>query len=424
MSKGKAYLLDLAETKNLVSSLSLAVEAGYGPNYLHTIIESSTGRILITNSGAQILKSVELHHPVANWIVSSIGAHHNNTGNDCKTYVLLLKSIIEKCYEAIGVGDSTSQRSLLSDDFGYIISNVIPSLYLEIDQFCFWTPLINCKCGLTGVIASLKLLTLGYLNSHFSMTDALHLSETITRFIISWCSEKRILFKTVVNTLLDNHQVLVVGSPGMLITSSTLVNGFMISRELCNSKDYKTLNELNDVKFVLLSCSLVPYSHEYDGVIIDIRNCPTPDLMMLKRRRLTAILSRLKNLHVSLLITSLELSALEKAELSNHAVAAIHTVEETELLLVSQMLDVNIIHDTRELSESNVATAGSIKPFQFGGHIYTNLEFDNTEFSTMVVGGRTEGICQQARALVTDSLKTVRNSIATSAVRNPIITFR
>ena len=57
--------LNMAALSGITQVLENLVRDGYGPQGRQTLLSTSTGHVTVTNSGAVVLSSLHLGHPVA-----------------------------------------------------------------------------------------------------------------------------------------------------------------------------------------------------------------------------------------------------------------------------------------------------------------------------------------------------------------------
>ena len=86
--------LRIEELMGVVSSLKSTVLAGYGPSFQHTLISTQTGRLQITNSGSQILRTTDIDHPIGKYVVSCVSEHQCLLGDNSKSLVVLISELL------------------------------------------------------------------------------------------------------------------------------------------------------------------------------------------------------------------------------------------------------------------------------------------------------------------------------------------
>lgn len=406
--------LSVENIKEILSKLSHSLKAGYGPAFQHTIISTSAGRILITNDGIQIIKVFDIKHPVANFIVSAVVSHNRSCGDDSKTFIILLNELLIKT-EGVVACTLTNKRIQMSRDFRFVLNEVMPTLFLTMDKYCSRTYIPTC---MDSPIAVLYSLLLGSMNTHLLEYDAALLSSLLAQMLKSWCAMKRhTSVKSTVAMLTENEEQLFIENPGMSLSTSSLYAGCLISRGFCHidTNLKATLCGSNQIKFTLLSCGIGPNEEDHTAHLnIAGKHASTGlyDILDYEYVRVKAVMDNIKKQGISLLITRVELSELEKKQCSQYGVAAIHTVPEEELTFLSAMFCVDIIYDLSELSASNHGTLRKCEEIVMNSQTFVGLQpLVTAPICSLVIAGPTAAISRQARLLMKASLRVVQSAL-------------
>ncbi|XP_053319652.1 Bardet-Biedl syndrome 10 protein [Spea bombifrons] len=86
--------IDINKVLQVAESLEDILFRCFGPDGGQVLFIKSTGDLLITKDGRQILECLLLDHPIARMIVSSASSHSNVTGDGVKSFVLLLCGVL------------------------------------------------------------------------------------------------------------------------------------------------------------------------------------------------------------------------------------------------------------------------------------------------------------------------------------------
>lgn len=416
----------LTEIQSIVSSLYKPLITGYGPSFQHTVISTASGKVLITNKGTDILKTFNISHPIAQFIISCVSNSQQDSGDDSKTFMVLLNELLKRAESVVRTNNNnqTHQResvTRLAQDFGVVLRDILPALFLAMDRFCIQSNVAaheNRQLGFRSLI-------MGAMNSHLLEYDASHMANLLVKWLLSWCDAESVdSISSVINFILDNFNALVIQNPGRTLASSSLLPGVIVSRGFCNINQRQPFDSVDGlpIKFILLNCPMETASDEYNQQIEF--QLPDPEdqamverIISQKRKRTEEFLRRVETLGPKLLLTAVELSTLEKTLCSKNGIAAIHTIPEEELGYISAILHVDIVSNIHELDKHHIGQAKSCNQLVLGSHSHVNIEPVNASAypSCLVVSAPTDGICFQVTSLISDSLKIVRGALSSSS---------
>ena len=84
-----------------ISALESIIMQSFGPNGLDTALKTETGSIIVTNCGRTILSSISLSHPVGRMILGQVQSHAEITGDNSKTFIMVLSELLRNLYEGV-----------------------------------------------------------------------------------------------------------------------------------------------------------------------------------------------------------------------------------------------------------------------------------------------------------------------------------
>lgn len=406
-----AVVLDVSfkDIQGVVSSLCSTVRSGFGPSFRHTIISTDTGKVLITNHGIQIVKTLQLKHPVAKFAVTSVTKHYKAIGDDSKTFYILLNDLLLKASLVI---DSGPTMLKLSQDISFVLNEVTLLLFQDMDRFC-----ARSIASAPKKWALMQSLFLGTMNTHVHDCDATHLSLLLAEFVSCWHSSRaNVTMKSTVEMLLESQKFLLIESFGKPLSRSCSLPGYFISRGFCNASRLLNIGG-ESVNVIFLSCPIDTV--EDDGLAVEeykvSKNADQKLVNMVvehKRFRTNEFLEQVNMFNVSLIVTSVQLSTIERTLCYQHKITAIHTVPEEELGFVSQMCNADTLFDTRELGTSHIGQLKRCEQVILGTDTYVNLQPTASGMvCSLVIEGPTEAISRQAKLLVVDSLQNASGAL-------------
>lgn len=414
-SMANVHAVTFHEIQSIVSTLKNSLTSGYGPSFQHTVISTSSGKVLITNNGTDILNTFDIAHPLAQYVISCVRSCHQDAGDHSKTFVIILNELLYRAEKVVGT--STSDRhgiNRLAQDFHVLLSDILPSLLLAMDRFCMRSNIAVSQ----NLEHGLKSLLVGTMNSHLLEYDASHISNLLVKWVMSWYRADEST-SSMINMMLDNLKILIVQNPGRPLAGSALIPGFLVSRGFCNVDDTPIFHstESDPLTFCMLMCPIETLSDENHNVEFQLPDPKDQEMVNRilghKRQRTDEFLRRAKCLGINILLTTLQLSTLEKTLCSHYGISAIHTIPEDELNFISAMMNVEILSSTEEVSDSHVGYAKSCRQIVVESHYYVNIECQPAHPcpSCLIVTGPTEGISHQVSSLIANSLKVIRGAL-------------
>lgn len=421
-----AHSLELDDIAVILNTLQSCIVNGYGPSFQHTLVSTSTGKVSVTNSGIQILKSLSLEHPIAHFITSCVESHSKSVGDDSKTFVLLLHDLIRNCHKVVTDDQrafhTSDDQCRLSQDFDFAICEVLPHLLKAMERYIESIDLTVHDSKTSGIDRIVK----SALGTHLLDYDVTFISQLLVTWLESWHCEKRYGNLPECITMLVDHQTsLVIESPGRAMRCSSIISGLLVSRSFSNS-DQRSVSAGDGTmtKILLISCPIETamddtVQHKIEMQVSTSSHQETVSKIIgYKRLRTDAFLRTMTEMGIKILFSSSLMSTLEKTLCSRYGITVIHTVPENELRLVAATLGGSILDSTLDFDPSFINEIESCVQTQFGGQNYVHIKFGNASSakpSTLIVASPTEGLCRQARMLIVDSLKVIRGASVNSS---------
>lgn len=418
----------LSITEHLSSSLKETLSPGYGPSFQHSLVSTSTGKVLITNSGVQIIKALNVEHPIVRLIVQSVNDHQKTTGDDSKTFVLLLTELLRKTQQVVQSHSESNSSALeaqvrIAQEFSAIITDVCPNLFKSMEKF-------SCKTNLEQrtLSSSLSQVISGVTGSHLLENDSSRITKLLVTFLTHWYTPGTgVPFIDAINYLIDNQNVVFVECPGRPVTSSYILPGYLVSRSFCNyDLPYLSSMDGQSIKFVLMTCSMESLDDEGSDIkahlhLPDTNHQETMSkIIEYKRVRTNTFLQHLQQLGVTLVFTTTVLSTLEKTQCSRHGITAVHSIPDEELYYLSSNLNVKLIGCTHDIITTQcIGETDSCEQIILGSQSYVHIKNTNStladEACCFITCGPTEGISHQIHQLLSNALKAVRMSLNSSS---------
>ncbi|XP_067934493.1 uncharacterized protein [Watersipora subatra] len=408
--------------KDASSALSSSIRSGFGTNFQHTVISTSTGRVLITNQGIQILKVLELKSPIYECVMTHIRAYYDKFGDCTKSFLLLLNELLIQVAHLSGnptsfsyfqEKDRVAQRVKLCQEIDLILAHTLNHLFTLMSQYCLVSDMALVTHDSSHHIVN---LIAGYLKTHLADQEAFYLGSLSVQLIEAWRKCKTFSsVDSVVHHLLKNKNYILHENVGQSLSASALFPGYLLSRGFCRFERLQNSKiSVNEGRFVLLSCPLDSDATDGDNIAeYSLHDNEGIDAALYhKRVRASKFLELITRLGVQLIISVYQLSTTDKDLCQQHNMHVIHALPEDELEFLSRSCNKAIVYDINDLAIDNVCPFSKCNEITFGTVIYSHLiPKDAPGVHTLVLGAPTEGIAHQLKDLISSSLKAVRSSL-------------
>ncbi|XP_038070076.1 Bardet-Biedl syndrome 10 protein homolog [Patiria miniata] len=393
-----------------------------GPNALHTMLTSPSGRVVITGDGLTILTSLHLSHPIARWILQHVKSHHDVTGDNSKSFVLIVTELLRQLQDAVSLkstsSDSSSKQDLIavSQALETIHSEIFPEVVLpELRRHCVCLDLVEEKRGdLRSMSRKIVRTSLG---GKFTMHATNHVAELIVELVCGSCQDVGNLAETM-QGLINDYDVGCLEVPNQPVSKSKLLDGVVCTRNFAFQSD--DLDTLTTVPFVILSCSLDKWTPDVRSTLAAKSTRDLTMFLELGTSRTQSLIEHLKECGVMLVLSSELLSDATLSFCRAARISAVHMIPEEELSRLARLTKTDIVYDSTDILRSTlkIGSAKFCGSVMVGQNIGVHLGFSDERVRTkqLVLCAPTQGICRQWFMAVLNALKTLRMWLDTSFV--------
>ena len=388
------------------------IKDSFGPNGLDVLLSTTSGTLMMTNDGFQVLKSLSQGNPVGKLIFQGLELFYKNTGDFSKKFILLIGELLANVLNVISEDKTRQSEQLLciSQGMNELFYGVIPKVFDDLQTTGF-----TCEC--TGKIDDVQSCVISIMKTSvsgkFSSTtcDALIGLLQQLLFVTEELSRDVAHLKQATEKLLDNYSETVWEVPGKPLTSSTVLHGIIIPREfLTMTKELPHMKENNSLNFVILGSSLVWDLPQSATVLVLSDSEHINTVFEWKRKQIENIMKVIAKHSVELIVTSLALNETFVHICNQHNIAAIHLIPQKDLTRISNVFRISPLHDLEGDLTSFIGTATSCKPIQVGHHVYVHLEPTKLLVQQIMLYAPTEALCRQYSIAMQNVLKVVKSS--------------
>ncbi len=107
------------------------VKDSFGPNGLDTLLSTTSGTLMLTNDGFQVIKSLSQRSPVGKLIFQGLDLFYKNTGDFSKKFMLLIRELLAEVLNVVSVDKTRSSEQLLciSQGMDELFYTIIPKVF-------------------------------------------------------------------------------------------------------------------------------------------------------------------------------------------------------------------------------------------------------------------------------------------------------
>ena len=388
------------------------IKDSFGPNGLDVLLSTTSGKLLMTNDGFQVLKSLSQGKPVGKLILQGLEMFYKNTGDFSKKFILLIRELLADVLNVTAIDKTISSEQLLciSQGMNELFYSVIPQVFDELQ-----TVGIPCEC--TGKIDDVQSSVMSIVKTSVSGKFSPKTCEVLLRllqelvFVTEDLSNDVVYLKEKTDKLLGNYSETVWEIPGKPLTSSTVLHGIIIPREfLTMIGKLPCSKENNFFNFVILGSSLVcdlPQSK----TVVSLSDSQHVNIVFEWRRKQTEnIIKILAKYKVELIMTSLALHEMFVHICNQHNIGAIHLIPQEDITRISNVFEISPLYDLDDDPTSFIGTATSCKPIQVGCHVYVHLEPTKVLVQQIMLYAPTEALCHQYSIALKKMFKVLQSS--------------
>ncbi|XP_032903466.1 Bardet-Biedl syndrome 10 protein [Amblyraja radiata] len=377
--------LEVGTLVQVAEALESVLSPCFGPQGGQVLFTSATGEMLITRDGATILDSLMLEHPVARLLVRAALSHCEQTGDGCKSLVLLVTGLLRAALPGGRCG-----RLGLCRGLARLEREVLPRLLAErLGPHCVRAP----GPGLGLLEVATRVLT-GGLAGKISPVQVAFLSHLACRYLrlvsgggagglrraVRLCSGGLAGLALAVGGLPVGNSRVVEGLPlsrglaveGLPVGDSRVVEGLPLSRGVAVDDGGGCSSRGPSTRALLLSGLLLPSLTQCGSTL-----APSPATLPGARARHSAHLQRslagLQQLGVTLLLSGPLQPGPVLEEAAARGFSLVHGLGDGEMALLARLSGAQPVSCPRLASPRHVVSVRFLRPLPTGPGLLLGL---------------------------------------------------
>ena len=396
------------------------IKDSFGPNGLDTLVSTTSGTLILTNDGFQVVKSLSRSSPVGKFIFQGLDLFYKNTGDFSKKFILLIRELLGEVLTIVSVDKTRSNEQLLciSQGMDGLFYSIIPEVFDKLQT----VGVINeCMGKIDDGISIIKTSISG----KFSPKTCEILVGLIRQLLFADELSNDIAYlKQTTDKLLDNFSDTVWEVAGKPLTSSAVLLGILIPREfLTMLKKLPRSPESNFFKFVILGSSF-GYDLPQSNTVLSLKYSQhVNNVLEWRRKHIENVVQVLAKHGVELIITSVTLHETFVHICNQYHMAAIHLIPQEDITRISNIFEINPLFDLEADLTLSIGVATSCKPIQVGRHVYVHLQPTKMLVKQILLYAPTEILCHQYSTALQNMLKILRSSLKQRPDKSYVLSY-
>ncbi|MFT4244185.1 MAG: thermosome subunit alpha [Candidatus Woesearchaeota archaeon] len=371
---------------NAVLALSEIIKSTLGPQGMDKMLIDSVGNTIVTNDGVEILKSIDIDHPVAQIIIDVAKAQDLNIGDGTTSCVILIAQMLEEAKKLYLRG---IHPNLISK---YFIEAINYSL-LELENLS-----IDISKDLENYLTKIILTAMrGKSSEQFSP----FLAQLLVKNIIN--NHSKSLKNRFSKKSFKNIKIV-----GPDIQSSKIIRGVVFDKRRLNKNidlNYRYPNIL------ICSCPIeipeIENSHQ-----IQISNYEQyEEFISQEKNYLSLISQKIIELGINIVICQKGVDDTVVSKLSQHNILVLRRCKKSDIDNLSTHSNTKILSDLSHLNKNYVNKILKTQIIEFEKEEVISFEIENSNFLSLIICGSTKHVLDEIERAVEDSVGDISNTL-------------
>ncbi len=377
-----------AQKNNIAACKIIAeiVQSSLGPRGMDKMLVDSLGDVTITNDGATILKEIDVQHPAAKMLVEIAKTTDNEVGDGTTSAVVLAGALLENA------------ESLLTQDVhptiivdGYRKAAKKAKQYLQ-DIADEVSP--NDK-GILSKIAKTSMQTKLVRNQSGQIADL------VVRAVMAVAEREGEKYQV------DIDDIKVEKKAGGSITSSTLIQGIVLDKEIVHGGMPKTIAE---AKIALINTALEITKTETDAKI----NISNPQQLKAfldeENRMLKTMVDKVIASGANVVLCQKGIDDMAQHYLAKSGVLTVRRIKESDLTKLAKATGARIVSNLDDLFEKDLGSADLVEERKIEEDRWVFIEgCKHPKSVTLLLRGGSQRVVDEVERSVHDAIMVVKD---------------
>ncbi|MFX1489336.1 MAG: thermosome subunit beta [Promethearchaeota archaeon] len=377
---------------NAMVAIAETVRSTLGPKGMSKMLVDSLGDVTITNDGAEILKNLDIENISANMMVNVAKSIDEEIGDGTTSIVIFAAALLDNALDLIEQDihpkPITHGYKLAADKALDILKDIAEKISKDDEE-------VLKNAAKTAMNAK----DIAPLKDFFA--------ELALKAIKQIADDEGNTFGKVSN-------VKIVKAPGKSLRESRLINGVYIQKEKVNAMMPETIK---DAKIAVIRRKLDVKKTEFDAQVRISSPSEIQKFLDQEEKILLDYMKIFKELGVSMIVNSSDISDKFGAYLAREGIAAIKNVGESDYKSILKAVDAKLVDDITSLSEDDLGFAETVHFEKIGDDNYTLLSgCKNPKSVSILLKGGLDKILSTAEVSLHDVLSVIAKIMDTKSV--------
>lgn len=395
-----------AQLSNIKAALAVSdiVKSTLGPKSMLKMLLDPMGGIVITNDGNCILRELDVSHPAAKSMLELSRAQDENVGDGTTSVIIVTGELLKVCEPFLRTSANFSRNK------GTLHPVIIVQSFYKALQVCLELahkiakPIdITNKEELKNIVESC--IGTKYTGRHGDILVKLAI-DAVENVTINTSFGKEIDIKRYVR---------VEKIPGGEISDIVLIDGVVLNKDVTHAGMRR---KIENPRVLLLDCSL-EYKKMESAANVEISE--EKDFDMLLRQEEEYVLKLCTDIIAykpDLVFTEKGVSDLAQHFLLKAGITVLRRLRKTDNNRLARALNINIVHRTEDINESNISSScGLFEVRKIGDEYFSFIEqCKEPKACSIILRGGSKDVLNEMERNLQDCLQVVRNVALESKV--------
>ncbi|KAL0230082.1 hypothetical protein PCE1_003644 [Barthelona sp. PCE] len=374
----EAIMRNITAVKEFVQIIMTSL----GPNGCNKMIINHAGKLFITSDAATMVQELEVDHPAPRLLIDAAKNQEQEIGDGTNFAMIFAGELLQEAGKLIKSGLHVSE--IIS---GYKIA------YAELEKI-----LPTLVCHTVEDITNRDQL-IEVINPVIASKQS-GLEGILCPFVVDACL--RVMPKDIRKFNVDN--VRVVKLTGATISSSRLVNGFVLNRFPMG-----TIDSVVNAKIAMFGCSLQLDRGETKGAVVVNTAQEYMDFSEGEEQLIRKTILQMKDAGINVIITNGTVSDLALHFCEAFDIMVLKCPSKWDMRRVAKVVRANILSDLNIPTDAQCGYCTSVRVQDIGGRNVTVFEQDGTSgMASIVIRGSTEEILNDYSRAIDDGINVVK----------------
>ncbi|MHA1911235.1 MAG: thermosome subunit beta [Candidatus Kariarchaeaceae archaeon] len=380
-----------AQKNNIAAAKTVgeAVRSALGPRGMDKMLVESFGDVIITNDGATILKSLDVQHPAAKFLVDLAITQDNEVGDGTTSVVVMAGELLGKSEGLIDLG---VHPSMIVEGFRKAREVALKALDELATEVSFETHKILVETVATAMGSK---LVSGY------KTELAELIIEAAKCVVEEKDGK---------PFVDIDNIKKVKKTGKGLDATELIKGLLIDKNIVHSG---MPTSVKGAKIALINQALEIQKTEFDAKINISSHDQIQQFLDQEQEMLQKMSQKIIDSGATVVFAQKGIDDMVQHYLSKAGIMAIRRVKKSDMEAISDTTGARICTRLDDLANPDVlGSAGSIEMKKVADDDILYIEeVPNNKVVTVLIRGGTSNVVEEAERAIHDAICVTRNSI-------------